>query len=228
MEIENKTVVITGASHGLGFELAKLFTCEKAKVIVSDVNGVELYASALELKAHPIDANVANEEDMNHLALEAEAKYGKIDLWINNAGIWMPYCQITDLDLSKVRKMFEVNVFGLMNGSVAALKVMKKNNGGVIVNIISVSALEIHLNSAAYAASKCAADAFTKGIRLETESEGSNIQIISVYPDKMKTRLFDKQKPKNYDEYMETSYVAEKILSNLKKEKPEINLIIRK
>ena len=125
--------------------------------------------------------------------------------------------------MKKVRATFDVNVFGLMHGSRVALSIMKEQNFGVILNIISVSALEIHLNSAAYAASKFAADGFTKGLRLEVETyEANTIKVISVYPPGMKTNLFNEARPDNFNDYQEPNVIAEKIISNLQLENPEI------
>ncbi|MFA5173139.1 MAG: SDR family oxidoreductase [Candidatus Paceibacterota bacterium] len=223
MDLKNKVVVITGSTSGLGLELAKLFKKDGAKVVVngkSEESLEEIPSGASDLS---IPADVSKEEEVKNLASKVMFELGRIDIWINNAGIWLPHGGVNDLNMEKVRAVFDVNVFGLMHGSRAALSFMKKQNSGIILNIISVSALEIHLDSAAYAASKFAADGFTKGLRLEVETyEGSGIKILSCYPPGMKTRLFDEARPENFDEYLEPREVAEKIIANLKLENPEV------
>lgn len=223
MDLKEKIIVITGAASGLGKELAKLFIKEGGQVIISDVNEGELSKTASEVNAASFLADVSKESDIENLSAFVTKQFGRIDVWINNAGIWLPHGDVNDFPMDKIRQMFDVNVFGLMHGSRAALSLMKNQNFGVILNIISVSALEIHLDSAAYAASKFAADGFTKGLRLEVETyEGSSIKILSCYPPGMKTHLFDEARPENFNEYKEPAVIAEKIIANLKLENPEV------
>jgi len=227
MDLKDKITVITGAASGLGLELSKLFLKENAKVIASDLNEEKLKNIPSETASLLFSADVTKEDDIKNLAAAAFSKFGRIDIWINNAGIWLPHARVLDLDSIRVRQMFDVNFFGSFFGCRAALSYMEKQNSGVILNIISVSALETHLESAAYAASKRAIDGFTKSLRLETEAfNGDTIKIFSVYPDRMKTALFNEQKPDDYESYLEPAFVAEKIVSNLKLTSPAAELII--
>jgi short-subunit dehydrogenase len=91
---------------------------------------------------------------------------------------------------------------------------------------LSTSALEGRPGSSGYCASKWAAVGFTKSLRLEVESAG--IKVLAIYPGGMKTNLFDEEKSKNYESYMEPDFVAGKIIENLKKESPEEELVLRR
>ena len=227
MKLKDKIVVITGAVSGLGLELTKLLNMEGAKVVASDLNAEKLEFIRKDIATLSIPADVTKENEVKNLADQAVQKFSRIDLWINNAGIWLPHSRVSELDMARVRQMFDVNVFGTIYGSRAALSIMERQNSGTILNIISVSALEPRLESAAYGASKRAVDGFTKGLRLEVETyEGNLIKILSAYPGGMKTKLFDEQKPDNYETYLEPSYVAEKIIKDLKQDNPEVEQII--
>ena len=226
MIIKDKVVVITGASRGLGRVLALAFAKEGARLVLSSRSVDELEKMRRELEAEFFPADVTKANEINELADFAVQKFGRIDVWINNAGIWMPHAPIEEMDWERVHNLVEVNLFGTVYGSKAALIQMKKQQSGTIINIISVSALQGRPRSSGYCASKYAADGFTKSLRLEAQPE--NIKVLAVYPGGMKTGIFDEEKPADYDKYMEPDFVAETIIGNLKKENPEEELIIRR
>lgn len=228
MTLQNKIIVITGAARGLGLELAKILSQEGAKVITSDINEDKLKNIPAGVAALSIRADVTKESEVENLASSAVSAFNRIDIWINNAGLWLPRSRIGELDMNQVRRLFDVNVFGLIYGCRAALPIISRQNEGAIVNIISVSALEIHLNSAAYAASKFAAAGFTKGLRLEAKTyESADVKIISVYPPAMKTEIYGVNRPANFDSLLEPKEVAGLIVNNLSLNHPEEELIIR-
>ena len=224
MNLKDKVVVITGSSRGLGEALAREFSEEKARVVISCIKVNDLKKLAKKVDAFPIVADVTKEIAIRKVAQTVIKKYGRIDIWINNAGVWLPYMLAEKLNMKRVQKLFAVNVFGLIMGSQAALKQMKKQRSGSIINIISISALSGRPKSSAYCASKFAADGFTKSIRMENKT----IRVVGVYPGKMKTHLFDESKQFDFHTFMDPTYVAQKIVENLKKKSPKDELIIRK
>ncbi|MFH0712683.1 MAG: SDR family oxidoreductase [Candidatus Jorgensenbacteria bacterium] len=226
MTIKGKVVVITGASRGLGRALAFAFTKEGARLILSSRSGEGLEELGRELKADFFTADVTEENEINKLANFTIQKFGRIDVWINNAGIWIPHAPVEKMDLKRVHDMIEVNLFGTIHGSKAALIQMKKQQSGTIINILSTSALQGRPGSSGYCASKYAAVGFTKSLRLEVQPE--NIKVLAIYPGGMKTGLFDEQKPADYDKHMEPDFVAETVIGNIKKENSEEELIIRR
>jgi short-subunit dehydrogenase len=144
-------------------------------------------------------------------------EFGKIDLWINNAGIWMPYVSAEEADMNRAHLLMEVNYFGLAYGTIEALKHMKET-GGIIQNTLSVRSLKGKALGAAYSASKFAAEGFTQAVR--DELKDSNVQVIGAYPYRMKTGLFGEDKHADYESSMEPADVAKIILDNLEKDEP--------
>lgn len=223
MNIQNKVVVITGAGRGLGSALVKAFSKNGARVIASGKNKQELKNQKMACKIHAAD--VTKEPEIKKLTNWVVKKFKKIDIWINNAGIWMPHAPIEKMNLNLVHKLIEVNLFGTIHGSKAALIQMKKQKFGTIINILSTSALEGRPNSSGYCASKFAATGFTKSLRAETKNP--KINIVAVYPGGMKTHLFDKKKPKEFADFMNPEDVAKRILKNLSQKNPEKELILK-
>jgi NAD(P)-dependent dehydrogenase (short-subunit alcohol dehydrogenase family) len=212
--LKDKIIVITGAGRGLGKCLADALAKRGAVVVASDLNSPE-YA-----------ADVRDEAQVRALAAAVVEKCGRIDIWINNAGVWLPRMSVEQLDMQKVRGLFEVNVFGVMNGCRAALGVMKGT--GTIVNIISTAALAGRPFTAAYSSSKHASKGFTDSLRLELVEEGKAINIIGVYPSGIKTDIFGDKRPDDFNTYMEPEFVSEAVVSNLEKTTPETELIIKR
>ncbi len=223
--LKDKVVVITGGTHGLGKALALNCYESGAKVVVCarDEAGFD---ELVKLGILTVRADVTKESDLQNVMKVTLAKFGRVDIWINNAGIWLPHEVIEKTDWTRAHDIMEVNLFGTVYGSKTALMQMRKQEGGCIVNILSTSALEGRATSSAYCASKYAARGFT--LSLQAEVVDSNIRVIAVYPGGMKTGLFDEKKPDKYSEYMEPSYVAGMIVENLEKDLPEKELIIRR
>ena len=222
MELKDKVVIITGGTRGLGKALALSFLKNGAKVVVCSRNERDL--KDLEKEIIGIRADVTKEDELQKLLEFTIEKFNKLDIWINNAGIWLPHSLVENFDMEKVKKMFDVNVFGSMNGSRVALRFFKKQRFGCIVNIISDSALVGRPMSSTYSASKWAMNGFTKSVR----EENKNISIFSIYPSGIKTDIFGENRPDDFDSFMDPNFVADKIIENLKKDKPDEELIIKR
>ena len=175
MNLEDKIVVITGGSKGLGKAMALSFLKNGAKVAVCSRD--EKRPEDLEENIFWVKADVTKEEELKKLADFVVEKFGRLDIWINNAGILLPRTIAEDFDMEQVRKMFDVNVFGVINGSRVALRFIKKQGFGSIINIISDSAFVARPMSSMYAASKWAVNGFTKSIR----EANKNIKIIAEF-----------------------------------------------
>ena len=223
--MNKEVVVITGGTKGLGRALAEQCVAKGCRVIICAREKDEVEAVAREIGTTPFVADVTKEADVKALADFAVATFGQIDIWINNAGVWIPHAPVEQLDIERVRHMFEVNVFGVMSGSHYALLQMRKQEKGIIININSISGLVGHATSSGYAASKWAARGFSESLR--AECKGSAISVINVYPNYMKTDLFNEKKPEDLESYMPPESVAQKIIENLEQENPQEELIIR-
>jgi len=173
-----------------------------------------------------IPADVTDEDSLSNMAEQVVKQFGHIDIWVNNAGIWLPHIAAEDMDMKRVRQMVDVNLFGTMHGSRVAIRQMKTQGYGTIVNILSTSALQGRALSSGYCASKYAATGFTNSIRKEVEERG--IRVFSIYPGGMQTTFFDEEPPANIHEYMPPQYVAEKIIAHLQQSNPADELIIQR
>lgn len=224
MELKDKVVVITGGTRGLGKSLSLCFLKNGSKVVVCSRKEDKL--KNLENGILGMKADVIKENELENVVKFVKEKFGKLDIWVNNAGIWLPHLPIEKTDWGKAHNLIEVNLFGMVYGSKVALTQMRKQGFGSIVNIISTSALEGKINETAYCSSKFAAMGFTKSLMKEVD--GKNIKVLAVYPGGMRTNLFDEDRPEKYNEFMDPSSVADKIVENLKKNVPEDELIIRR
>ncbi len=224
--MENKVIVITGASHGLGKSLAEILTSKKAKVVISARNGDELNSVAKTLGATAIVGDVTKEADMQNLVQETLAKFGRIDIFINNAGVWLPKVFVEDVDMKRAHDVFEVNLFGVVYATRAVMPQLKKQDKAMIVNIVSTSALEGRPQQTIYSASKFAARGFTDSLR--EELKGTHITVLGVYPGGIKTHLFDESAPAELNDFMTPESVAQKIVDYISEAQPEPNLTIRR
>ncbi|MCF7865294.1 MAG: SDR family oxidoreductase [Candidatus Pacebacteria bacterium] len=216
MNLKDKVIVITGGAGGLGKAVANILIEKEAHVVICDIAGA----------SH--QADVTKESDLQRVAEDVFSKFGRIDVWINNAGIWLPRENIENTSMEKANKLFQVNVFGTMYGIRSALKFMKPSGSGTIMNIISTTAFDGMNGSSGsiYVSSKYALRGLTNAVR--DELKGSGVQIVGVYPGGIKTGLFDEQPPENIDEFMSVESVAEKIVGNLELEVPEVELVLKR
>jgi NAD(P)-dependent dehydrogenase (short-subunit alcohol dehydrogenase family) len=217
MKFKKASVVITGAARGLGAALAHELVARGANVLISDIDSVDLQDLGIELDMPTMHCNVTQREDVIALGQAAIDEFEKIDLWINNAGIWMPYVTTEEADMNRAHLLMEVNYFGLAYGMIEAMKHMKAT-GGIIQNTLSVRSLKGKALGAAYSASKFAAEGFTQAVR--DELKDTNVKVIGAYPYRMKTALFGEDKHDDYNTSMEPKDVAKIILDNLEKETP--------
>lgn len=226
MDFKDKVVVITGASRGLGKALAKAFAEKHASVVMSSVGSSQeqLEMAAREVGAMAVTADVTIEQTLQQLADAAVGRFGRIDVWINNAGIWFPHALVEEMNMTRVRHMIDVNLFGTIQGTRVAIAQLKRQRSGMLINVISVTGLDGTAGSSGYAASKSGIIGFDKSVRKEVAPD---IKVISVYPGGMKTTLFGEVKAENYDSFMDPLDVARVIVSNASQEVPQEEQIIR-
>ena len=195
-----KAVVITGASSGIGRLAALSFAREGARVVVGARN--ERGLRSLEAEAHglagsilAVPTDVADETQVRRLADAAVEAHGRIDVWVNNAGV-MVYATVRDTDADELRRVLEVNVLGVHHGIRAALPIMDRQGGGTIVNVGSVESIRALPLQGAYAASKHAVKALTESLRLELAHERSPVRVVLLEPTYINTPLFDHARSK--------------------------------
>lgn len=225
MYLNNKVVVITGGSKGFGKSLATFFKKENCQVIIASDNSEDLEKVKLEIGADSYLADVTKPEDLSNLAGYVNDKYGRIDIWINNAGIQIAPSLIEDVDIVKLKHLFDINFFGYFYGCQTALKYMKQRGSGLIININSTAGLDGKPMISAYSSSKFAVKGLTESIRKEVDG---NINIYAVYPGGMQTDIYQEKIPDDISEYMLVDDVVQKVIDNLKSDNPNPDLIIKR
>lgn len=184
MTLAGKTVIVTGASMGIGEAIAEAFAREGANLVLAARSKEKLEALAARLAGGPgrilaIPADVTSSVDMAALAEESRALTGRVDVLVNNAGVGMNGA-VESLDLDALRQCLEVNLLGAVRAIQAFLPGMKTAGGGTIVQISSVLGKFSAPYTAGYNASKHALNAVSDALRLEAAQYG--VRVVSVYP----------------------------------------------
>jgi short-subunit dehydrogenase len=183
--INEQTIVITGASSGIGRITAEMAAEHGANVVLSARSGEALDEIVNEIRtkgghAIAVDADVKNEEDMERLASEAVKTYGGIDTWVNNAGVSI-YAKIEDSTSEDAHELFETNFWGVFHGSRTAVKQMKQS-GGTLINVGSTLSDRAIPVQGIYSASKHAVKGFTDALRMELEHDNIPVQVTLIKP----------------------------------------------
>ncbi len=226
MDFQGKVVVITGASKGFGRALAELFISEGSKVIITGTNDAELKITAKEIGANYFVANAASFKETNAVSTYVKDTFGRIDVWVNNAGIQIAPSNEEDVDIEKLHKLFEINFYGYFYGCKVALKSMKQLNEGLIININSTAGLSGKPGLSAYVSSKFAIRGLSESIREELKE--SDVQLFQIFPGGMKTDIYHEKIPDDIDQYMSVEYAIDKVAENLKSSNPDIDLVIKR
>jgi NADP-dependent 3-hydroxy acid dehydrogenase YdfG len=189
--IENKVVVITGASSGLGEATARLLTAQGAKVVLGARRLDRLQALATELglpEGAIVQTDVTQADQVQALVDQAVKLHGRIDVILNNAGL-MPQSLFEKLKIEDWDRMIDVNIKGVLYGIAAALPYMTAQKGGQIINVSSVAGHKVGPGSGVYAATKHAVRALSEGLRQEMTPHNIRVTIIS--PGAVLTELAD-------------------------------------
>lgn len=184
-----QVILITGGSDGLGKIMAAQFAGDGHQVIILASNEAKLKLAATSLGVDYVAADIGNYEQVQAAVDQVQKKYGRIDVLINNAGVWVEGT-IDECEVNKIRQAIEVNLLGLINVSKAVVPSMRENNFGLIVNINSDAGEEYKSGKTVYCASKWGVTGFTKSLRRELESTG--IRVTYVMPGRMRTNFFNK------------------------------------
>ena len=168
--MKDKVVIITGGSSGIGKALAEVFGERGSKIIITGRNKNDLDQAVADLRQKGIEvtgfqADVSRESDNQKMAAEVLKVYGRIDVLINNAGISMR-ALFSDLDLEVVKKVMEINFFGVLYATKSCLPEIIKNKGSVI-GISSIAGYRGLPGRTGYSASKFALNGFLEVLRTE-------------------------------------------------------------
>jgi short-subunit dehydrogenase len=220
--LDQQVIAITGASSGIGLCTALLAAERGAKVVLiarSDETLADAVAVIEERGGHAlaVHCDVSSRDAVDSAVLQAIGAFGRIDTWINNAGVSI-YGRLVDVSEEDSRRLFDVNFWGVVNGSLAALPALQAS-GGTLINVGSEVSEAVVPLQGMYSASKHAVKGFTDALRVELEHvEKAPVQVVLIQPTAVHTpfpehaRNYMDWEPKLPDPRITPQQVAEAIL----------------
>lgn len=182
-----KTVLITGGSSGLGKEIAAQLQADY-NVVILCLDAEKVQTTAQEIGCTYAVADVTNVEQLQAAVDSILTAHGQIDVLINCAGIWTEG-QLDETDPERIKQIMDVNLTGVMYSTRAVLPSMRKQKGGMIINIVSQAGINKKPNRSVYYASKWGLRGFTECLQKDLQPEG--IRVTGIYPGFMSTPLFE-------------------------------------
>jgi len=188
--LSQQTILITGASSGIGLATARMAAARGAAVVLVARDEPSLQESAQGIRdaggrAEHYVADVADRDALEVAATFAEEKFGEIDSWVNDAGAGT-YGPLTGTPIEDQRRLFETNYWGVVNGSLIAAARLRER-GGAIINLGSVLSDRAMIYQGTYSATKHAVKAFTDALRMELEAERAPISVTLIKPSAIDT-----------------------------------------
>ncbi|MBS4215768.1 MULTISPECIES: SDR family NAD(P)-dependent oxidoreductase [Neobacillus] len=231
--LKDKNIVITGASGGIGAEIARLCAASGANLVLLARSIDKLKQLEVELekrysvKVEVFQLDVADTDQVEKVFGDIFAVISHVDIIVNNAGFGI-FREAHEASIDEVKGMFEVNVVGLMACTSMVLPRMRERRFGHIINIASQAGKIATPKSSVYSATKHAVLGYTNALRMELDDY--NIQVTSVNPGPIATNFFniaDEQGTyvKNVQKFMlQPEYVAQKVVGSMLSKTREINL----
>ena len=190
LNIQDKVIVITGASSGIGEATARLLAERGAKVVLGARRSERLAVIAEEINGAGGHAqfralDVTDQQDVQSFVDFAVEHYGRVDVLVNNAGV-MPLSRLDALKVDEWNRMIDVNIRGVLHGIAASLPLMQRQRAGQIINIASIGAYAVSPTAAVYCATKYAVRAISEGLRQEV---GGDIRVTVIAPGVTESEL---------------------------------------
>ena len=187
--INDRIVLVTGASSGIGETTARLLAARGATVVLGArrIDRLEALVSKITAsggKAVARALDVTSRADVQAFADHALAQFGRIDVLVNNAGV-MPLSPLSALKLDEWDTMIDVNIRGVLHGIAAVLPAMERQGQGHVVNVSSIGGLFVMPTAAVYCATKYAVRAISEGLRMESDI----VRVTCVYPGAVESEL---------------------------------------
>jgi short-subunit dehydrogenase len=233
MEIKNKVVIITGASQGIGRATAEKLATEGAKIVLAARSGDIIEKLSEKMPGSlAVKTDMRNPGDIKDLIERTTAKYGRIDILINNAGQGM-YGPVESVDVEKYKEIMELNVYGPLRAMQAVIPLMRAQGGGMILNVSSRVSKNYFPNLAAYASTKYALNALSLTARQELKND--HIIVSVIHPrmtatdfgkNSVRVTAFQNARPGDRPqmEVDTAEQVADKIVSLIHSEAPEAEM----
>lgn len=211
---QGRVAIVTGAASGLGTALAAELVANGTKVLVADINFQRAQSVAADLgpQAEAYQVDVSDPAQVEDLVHHTKQQYGSLHFMFNNAGVSC-YGEILELPPTEWVRIWNVNVWGVIIGSIAAYQVMTQQQFGHIVNIGSMAVFIHDPLFGPYVTSKAAVVSFTRV--LAAEAEGYGVRTMVVCPGNIRTPLLDQCEPSRFNPALEPQIVARRILRGM-------------
>jgi len=217
IDFRDKVVCVTGASRGLGEAIVRAFDKEGAKLVLASRSQADLDRLAKSCNdAIAVQTDVRDPGDLERMIGAAVGEYGRVDIVVNNAGLAV-YGPAESTSVEAVHQMIDTNLKGVIFGSQAAFRVMRKQRSGHIINISSIAG-KLHLkNEAVYNASKWGVNGFSGTLALEARTY--NVKVSTICPGGIATPFWKEQDfypfPEHLDperDFLDPNWVAQTVL----------------
>ena len=199
-DLNNKVAIVTGGAQGFGLAISKRIIQSGGKVVIWDIDEIVAKSALKEIGSNNLSfkkVDVTNFIEIEKALEETENNLGKIDIFINNAGITGMNAKIWDYPLDEWKKVIELDLNSTFYCCKAVVPYMIKNNYGRIVNISSIAGTEGNPTASAYSTAKAGVIGFTKSLGKELADK--NIAVNCVTPAAAKTRIFDQMTQEHID-----------------------------
>jgi len=200
LDLKDRVAIITGGAQGFGLAISKRIIQSGGKVVIWDIDENAVETALKEINSNDLSfkkVDVTNFEEIEKALIETENELGKIDLFVNNAGITGMNAKVWDYPLEEWKKVIELDLNSTFYCCKAVVPHMIKNNYGRIVNIASIAGKEGNPNASAYSTAKAGVIGFTKSLGKELADK--NIAVNCVTPAAAKTRIFDQMTQEHID-----------------------------
>jgi NADP-dependent 3-hydroxy acid dehydrogenase YdfG len=192
LPIKDAVVVITGASSGIGAATAIAFARAGARLVLAARDLAALEEIALRCQGRSVSivpTDVTEPGEVNALAAAAIAEHGRVDVWVNNAGVYV-LGQLEEIPERVHKRVLETNLLGTIHGAMAAMRIFRQQGSGRLINIGSIAGLAGYRYASVYNASKFGVRGLTEALRQETAGD-RDIHVSYVAPPSIDTPLFD-------------------------------------
>jgi len=192
LDLNNRTAIITGGAQGFGFAISKRLIQSGAKVIIWDIDEATAKKAEKEIDSKNFSYQIVDVTDFDKIEKaikDLEKDFGKIDIFVNNAGMTGMNAKVWEYPIVEWKKVIELDLNSAFYCCKAIVPHMIKNNYGRIVNIASIAGKEGNPNASAYSSAKAGVIGLTKSLGKELADK--NIAVNCVTPAAAKTRIFD-------------------------------------
>ena len=199
-DLKDRVAIITGGAQGFGLAISKRIIQSGGKVVIWDIDEIAIESALNEISSENLSfkkVDVTNFVEIEKALLETENELGKIDIFVNNAGITGMNAKVWDYPLDEWKKVIELDLNSTFYCCKAVVPHMIKNNYGRIVNIASIAGKEGNPNASAYSTAKAGVIGLTKSLGKELADK--NIAVNCVTPAAAKTRIFDQMTQEHID-----------------------------